>query len=118
MEETNYSFPQHYKNYVGAYGKRFYQPFEAQYIFKILDYREREAESIRSNPIVIPEFLLEDALGLEHHDPNSIFSDPRGSWYDCEDTCIITNEIPILEINWVTNVNHPNYKSEYFNPFL
>jgi len=36
-------------------------------------------------------------------------------WLDCEDSCIITNEMPIKEINWVANVNDKKYKG--YNPF-
>lgn len=112
---TNY--PQHYKNYIGAYGKRFYRPFEKEYIFKILDYRVRTMKGIMNEHCVIPEFLLEDGMDWSD-DPNNIHSDPRGSWYDCEDTCIITNELPVLKIDWVANVNDSDYEKEYFNPFL
>ena len=36
-------------------------------------------------------------------------------WSDCEDSCIITNELPILDIAWVANVNSDKYIG--FNPF-
>ena len=87
--------PQHYKNYVGAYGKRFYQPFIEENIRKIDGFSDT-----RRN---FAEFHFE--------------GDPEDYWYDCEDTCIITNEFPIQEIAWVVNVNSKEYLSEYYNPY-
>lgn len=96
---------EHYKNYVGDYVKRFYASFDKKSIYKIKDFRIREQESLR-NPgkmIKIEEFL---------------YSGEEGDWWtDCEDSCIITNEMPIKVIPWVANVNDPEYKPEYYNPF-
>ena len=87
--------PNHYKNYVGAYGKRFYAPFKKERINKIDGFRD-------------------DVRGIaEFH----FLGDPDDFWYDCEDTCIITNEIPILNIDWVANVNDKSYTSEMYNPY-
>ncbi len=88
-----YTEPKHYKDYVGQYGKRFYQPFTKEYIRKIdgfIDTRRNFAE-----------FHFE--------------GDDNDYWYDCEDTCIITNELPIKDIPWVANVYHKDYKG--YNPF-
>lgn len=83
----------HFKNYVGQYVKRFYAPFKEQEIYQIKDYRD----TVRG----FPEYL---------------YSKPDGEfWTDCEDSCIITNEMPIKDIEWVANVNDPEYKG--FNPF-
>lgn len=83
----------HYKNYIGQFVKRFYNPFEERYIFKIKDYR--------INQYGIDEFLYSN--------------EQEDFWTDCEDSCIITNEIPILNIDWVANVNDEEYV--WFNPF-
>lgn len=92
-----------YKKYIGQYVKRFYTPFEEKNIWKISSYREvsyydREAGKM-SKPI--PEFHY--TKGAEEF------------WTDCEDSCIITNELPILDLDWVANVNHERYMG--FNPF-
>ena len=90
-----YIEPTHYKDYVGQYGKRFYAPFKKENINKIDGFRD----NVRS----FAEFHF--------------VGDPEDYWYDCEDTCIITNELPIKNIDWVANVNHEDYKPEYYNPF-
>ncbi len=88
---------EHYKNYVGQYVKRFYKPFTEDHILKIIDYKHDAAEEEKGT-------CLEDMY---------LCSD--GMWYDCEDSCIITNEFPIKNIDWVANVNDPQY--EGYNPF-
>lgn len=90
-----YEESQHYKNYVGQYGKRFYEPFIEKHIRKI--------DGFRDNVRNFAEFHFE--------------GDPDDYWYDCEDTCIITNEEPIQIINWVANVNDEGYLPKFFNPF-
>jgi hypothetical protein len=95
---------EHYKNYVGQFVKRFYAPFTKDNIFKIKDFRIKEVKDLL-NPgkiFYVPEYLYDNGI-----------NDPW--WTDCEDSCIITNEMPILEIDWVANVNSPDYKG--FNPF-
>lgn len=87
--------PTHYKNYVGAYGKRFYAPFKKERIGKIDGFRD----DVRSC--------------AEFH----FVGDPDDYWYDCEDTCIITNELPVLDIDWVANVNSDYYTKEMYNPY-
>ncbi len=94
--------PEHYKNYVGQYVKRFYTPFEKENIFKIKDFRVKKKKGIRRE-FECSEFLYSN--GTEEW------------WADCEDSCIITNEHPVKEIDWVANVNSVEYKTEYFNPF-
>ncbi len=84
----------HYKNYVGQFVKRFYAPFKEKHIFKIKDHRITE--------MGVHEFLYSDG--------------DEDWWTDCEDSCIITNELPIKEIDWVANVNHKEYNG--FNPFI
>jgi hypothetical protein len=83
----------HYKNYIGQYVKRFYTPFKEENIYQIKDYR-------------IDIYNIHQYL---YSRPNHEF------WTDCEDSCIITNELPILDINWVANVNSEEYNG--FNPF-
>ena len=84
----------YYKNYIGQYAKRFYRPFFKEWIFKIKDYR--------INDDGVEEFL---------------YTDGKDEWWaDCEDTCIITNELPIKDIGWVANVNSEKYKG--YNPFI
>ena len=92
----------HYKNYIGQFVKRFYQPFEKEYIYKISDFRIARRTGIKGNEFDFPEFNYGDGSGEDF-------------WCDCEDSCIITNEIPILNIDWVANVNDDRYKG--FNPF-
>lgn len=97
----------HCEDYIGHYAKRFYQPFKKENIYKIVDFRWRLIEQVEHKGEIIvqehkiPEFFLKDEEG--------------GNWYDCEDSCIITNELPIRVIPWVANV----YSSEYdgYNPF-
>lgn len=84
----------HYKDYVGQYVKRFYCPFNKESIYKIKDYKVDECG--------IHCFLY--------------FNEKEEWWTDCEDSCIITNELPIKEIDWVANVNDKQY--EGYNPFL
>ena len=85
---------EYYKNYVGHFVKRFYAPFREDAIYKIKEFRE--------NKFGTEEFL---------------YSNGKEEWWtDCEDSCIITNEIPVLNIDWVANVNSEEYKG--FNPFL
>jgi len=91
-----YTEPTHYKNYVGAYGKRFYASYTKETIRKIDGFSDT-----RRN---FAEFHFE--------------GDPDDYWYDCEDTCIITNELPIKEIDWVSNINDPRYVPEYYNPYV
>jgi len=90
---------EHYKNYIGQFVKRFYTPFEKESIFKIKSYRTNK--DLNDMPFMIPEFLYDDGT--------------KEWWSDCEDSCIITNEMPILEIYFVSNVNSDEYKG--FNPF-
>ncbi len=59
--------PQHYKNYIGSYVKRFYQPFRKDNIYLIIDFRERAYE----NGMIIPEFLCTKG-------------DRDQNWFDCE----------------------------------
>ncbi len=82
-----------YKSYVGQYVKRFYAPFNHEFIFVITDFRVDENH--------IPKFLYSNGDG--------------GFWTDCEDSCIITNETPIKDLGWVANVNHQDYSG--YNPF-
>ena len=81
--------------------KRFYASFDEKNIWKIGSYREVTYfdDGVARKPC--PEFLYR--RGHEEF------------WTDCEDSCIITNETPILEIDWVANVNDPQYKG--YNPF-
>lgn len=97
--------PNHYKNYIGAYGKRFYAPFKKERIHKIDGFRDdfRKISSPEGNEWYIAEFHF---LG-----------DPDDTWHDCEDTCIITNEMPILVIDWVVNVNDKEYTKDMYNPY-
>jgi hypothetical protein len=95
---------EHYRDYVGQFVKRFYAPFKEENIYKIKDFRTKEVDDLL-NPgttFQIAEYLYDDGI----HDP---------WWTDCEDSCIITNEMPIKEIDWVANVNSLDYKG--FNPF-
>lgn len=86
-------YMEHYKKYVGQFVKRFYAPFVKEHIFSIKDHK------VSDNGIHL--FL---------------YSDGQDDWWaDCEDSCIITNEIPILDIDWVANVNDPRYNG--YNPF-
>ena len=92
---------EHYKKYAGQFVKRFYAPFDEGRIWKISGYREVT--------------YFEDGKPLK---PREEFLYRRGHeefWTDCEDSCIITNETPMLEIEWVANVNHPEYKG--YDPF-
>ncbi len=82
-----------YKSYVGQYAKRFYTPFIKTHIFKITGFRINEHH--------IPEYLCDDGEG-EH-------------WYDCEDSCVITNEMPVRDLSWVANVNEREYAG--YDPF-
>jgi len=95
---------EHYKNYVGQFVKRFYAPFTKDNIFKIKDFRIKEVKDLLNPGTIfyIPEYLYDNGI-----------NDPW--WTDCEDSCIITNEMPILDIDWVANVNSSDYKG--FNPF-
>lgn len=86
--------PTHYKDYVGQYVKRFYTPFEEKNIFKIKDCRQIHWYS---------EFLYETLDGEKEW------------WTDCEDSTIITNELPMKDIDWVCNIHNEHYKG--FNPF-
>ena len=88
------TLPTHYQFYVGQYVKRFYAPFTEESIYKIVDYRKNKFGS--------PEFLY--------------MKDNETHWADCEDSCIITDESPIKDIQWVANVNSDEY--EGFNPFI
>ncbi len=82
-----------YRSYVGQYVKRFYTPFKAANIYKIVDFRVSE--------FGCPEYL---------------YCDGEDEWWsDCEDSFIITNEIPIKDLKHVANVNHEDYVG--FNPF-
>ena len=87
--------PQHYINYVGQYVKRFYRPFDKEAIHKIKDFR------MTDKPYG-PEFLYDNGI-----------DEPW--WTDCEDSCIITNELPDLNLDWVANVNSKEYQG--YNPF-
>lgn len=84
---------EHYKNYIGQYVKRFYASFKDENIYKIKDYR--------IDIYNIHQYLYSKG-DIEF-------------WTDCEDSCIITNELPILDIAWVANVNSDKYIG--FNPF-
>lgn len=94
--------PTHYKNYVGQYVKRFYAPFKKESIYKIKGFRVVEKFDIKDKPFLVDEFLYDNGID-------------ESWWADCEDSCIITNESPIKNIDWVANVNHPEYKG--YNPF-
>jgi len=92
---------EHYKKYVGQYVKRFYNSFDEKSTWKIGSYREVT--------------YFENGKALK---PRPEFHYSKGHeefWGDCEDSCIITNETPILEIEWVANVNDPKYHG--YNPF-
>ncbi len=82
-----------YKSYVGQYVKRFYAPFKESNICKIKDFRTGDYGA--------PEYLYND--GTDEW------------WADCEDSCIITNETPVKNLDWVANVNHREYAG--YNPF-
>ena len=83
----------YYKNYIGQYVKRFYSPFNKKHVSLIKDFRINKH-------------------GYEEY----LYSDESGDyWLDCEDSCIITNELPIKDIDWVANVNSSEY--EGYNPF-
>lgn len=86
---------EHYKNYIGQYGKRFYAPFKAEKIFYLKDHR--------ISKYGIDEFLYQP------------LTEGESWWADCEDTCIITNELPVKDIDWVANVHSDYYKG--YNPF-
>ncbi len=86
-----------YKNYVGQYVKRFYTPFREQYIFKIAKFRVNEVYQRT-------EYFYE----CEKDESES-------GWYDCLDSCVITNEKPVKRLKWVANVNDRDYSG--FNPF-
>jgi len=90
--------PEHYKNYVGQYVKRFYSPFKEENIFQIADFKIDE----RGTPHF--HYMKEGEEELY-----------KDWWLDCEDSCIITNELPEKDIDWVANVNNPEYKG--YNPF-
>jgi hypothetical protein len=83
----------HYKKYVGQYVKRFYNTFEEKNIYKIADFR-------------INKYGIEEYLYVKNDFSN---------WLDCEDSCIITNELPDLKLDWVANTNDQDYKG--YNPF-
>lgn len=85
----------HYEKYVGQFVKRFYRPFEKNAIFMI--------RGFRINKYGVEEFLYDNGT-----------DEPW--WTDCEDSCIITNEMPIQEIAWVANTNSSEYKG--YDPFL
>lgn len=78
--------------YIGCYVKRFYTPFEKQYIFKIADYRVKSG---------VEEYLYD--------------SDRFQVWCDIEDSVIITNELPVIEKDKIANVNSKQYKG--YNPY-
>ncbi len=86
---------QQYKSYIGQYVKRFYLSFSKEYILKIKGFRINELYQY-------PEYLC------QHEDESE-------EWYDCEDSCIITNEQPIKDLEYVANVNHKDYAG--YNPF-
>ncbi len=94
---------EHYENYVGQFVKRFAAPFEEEYIYKI------KAHRISSTKYIDDE---------DYHDyPEFLYSQEgkKDWWADCEDSCIITNEMPIKKIDWVANVYDEKYTG--FNPF-
>ena len=95
-------YPDHYKNYVGQYVKRFYAPFDKEYMYKIVDFKLAECKTLEGLVIYWPEYMYESSDGTRY-------------WYDCEDSCIITNELPIKKIDWVANVADPEYHG--YNPF-
>lgn len=84
---------EHYINYIGQFVKRFYAPFKEKNIYTIKDYR----------------------LDIYNIDMFLYSRKDEEFWADCEDSCIITNEMPILEIDWVANVNDSEYVG--YNPF-
>jgi len=94
IEELNI-FNLHYKNYIGQYVKRFYNPFDKESIYFIKEYKIDENG--------VPCFLYFHPITKEE------------KLMDCEDSCIITNETPIKDIEWVANVNDKEYKG--YNPF-
>lgn len=90
--------PKHYQNYVGQYVKRFYEPFKEE------------------NICFIAAFMEEVNPTLNYRVPMFLYRKGEDEWWaDCEDSCIITNELPIKEIDWVANTNSPEYKG--YNPF-
>lgn len=92
-KKFRFNWPQHYKNYVGQYVKRFYRPFVKDGMHKIKDFKLNECGT-----------------------PLYLYDGPDGEWWaDCEDSCIITNETPIQNIDWVANINDERYKG--YNPF-
>ncbi len=93
--------PEHYKDYVGHYGKRFYLPNVDVNIRKIDGFRHK-IHRTRNITSECDEFHF--------------VGDDENFWYDCEDTAIITNEFPIKDIEWVLNVRSENYRG--WNPFL
>lgn len=86
-----------YKSYIGQYVKRFYAPFKENHIYKIKDFRVDTTKKY-----FWPEYLY--------------FNGKEEWWTDCEDSCIITNELPIKDLEWVANVNDSEYKG--YNPFV
>jgi hypothetical protein len=91
-----------YKKYVGQYVKRFYTKFDYESMYRIGDYREKEAYTLQNELMLIPEFFYKDGK----YD---------SFWTDVEDSVIITNELPIVQDERVANVNDPEYKG--YNPF-
>lgn len=93
-----------YRKYIGHYVKRFYAPFEKESISKIKDWKP------------VDEYgRTFDGMGFFLYD-NGI--DDEAWWGDVEDSCVITNEVPEQEIEWVANVNNESYLKEYYNPFI
>jgi hypothetical protein len=100
---------EHYKKYIGQYVKRFYASFDEKSIWKISSYREVSYYDKGA------EKMTEPCPEFHYTKFNKDTKRHEEFWTDCEDSCIITNETPILDIDWMANVNHPDYKG--YNPF-
>ena len=96
--------PEFYRKYVGCYAKRFYTPFKKENIFPITGYFLKEnIDPMDNETRIIPCFNITDGT--------------NEWWWDIEDCVIITNEEPISDDIRVADVNHPEYKSDYYNPY-
>lgn len=82
-----------YRRYVGRFAKRFYTPFDEQYIFKIKSFKE-------TGPFG-PYFVMTD--GVKDWD------------WDVEDCVVITNERLDIDDPRVVNVSDSRYDG--YNPY-
>lgn len=88
-----------YIKYIGSYAKRFYNPFEKKYIFKITGFKFDNIESNYECDIAF--FKINDG---------------EKSWYwDVDDCTIITNKISLRK--GVASIHHPKYKKHFYNPY-